>query len=209
MFRRFERLEMKQTIKVEESMVHKRYREMTDVLYGGGDTGAYETDALDRSRREETCLYSIHNRPLLIDAYIRVDPWDHRAVRHAMHMAAGKGIAICINLPAAFASIRPPKPWDVPADQPPVGVWAPGSWGGHSMWAFEYDERGIWLEHTWDLPAQLLTWRAAGFYMDEAHIVIDRVNEWRQRKEVRESNFNMDDVVSAVNAVSSQKIKVA
>jgi hypothetical protein len=202
MFRRFERLERKQTIAIAAEEVVSKYFAMTTALYGGGDTGAYETDALDRSRREETCLRDTRNHPLLIDAYVRVDASDHIALRRAIAMAAGHGIAICINLPAAFQQLST-VPWDIPDGQQPVGEWQAGTWGGHSMWAVEYDEFGILLEHTWKRPPQRLSWRAAALYLDEAHLVIDSADAWRKKTK---GQLDVGGIVDAVNAVSSKKI---
>jgi len=211
MFRRFERLELRQTVSVDPNEVHRVYREMTSELYGGGDTGAYETDALDRSRRPEKCLHTPSGHPLLIDAYVRVDAWDQVAVRSAMSTAAGKGLAVCLNLPAAWASSPETGVWDLPSGTSATGRYEPGSWGGHSMWTFDYDEVGPWLDHTWDRPSQQITWGAAAVYMDECHLVVDSVDEWRQKKKAEPASdlgyLDLDLLVEAVNDVSSQKIK--
>lgn len=204
MFRRLERLERRQTIKITEEEVLSKYYAMTEVLYGGGDTGAYETDALSRSRREADCLRDSRGHPLLIDAYVRVDAFDHVAVRRAMALAGAHGLAVCVNLPAVYAGVFPPDDWDISETQPAIGQWRPGSWGGHSMWAVDYDQQGIVLEHTWDRPLQRLTWRAAAYYMDEVHVVIDSVNAWKKRLK---SRLDVSGIVDAVNAASNTKIK--
>jgi hypothetical protein len=203
MFRRLERLERRQTITITEQEVLAKYYAMTEVLYGGGDTGAYETDALSRSRRSDQCLCDSRGHHLLIDAYVRVDAFDHGAVRRAMALAGAHGLAVCISLPTAFSTRLPPDDWDIPETQPAIGIWRPGSWGGHSMWAVDYDEIGIWLEHTWELPLQRLSWRAAAYYMDEVHVVIDSVNAWKKRLKQK---LDVAGIVDAVNAVSSTKI---
>jgi hypothetical protein len=71
------------------------------------------------------------------------------------------------------------------------------------MWARDYDEKGIWLVHTWDIPDQLITWRAAALYIDEAYIVIDSVDKWREQKRA----MTLPELRKAVNEVSSYKLK--
>jgi hypothetical protein len=200
MFRRFERLEQRRTISIAPNEVIAKYQQMTLELYGGGDTGAYETDALDRSRRANTCLRDARGHALLIDAYTRVDAYDHDAVREAMFLSGGKGLAVCLNLPLAFASLNGrDEAWDIPTTQPLTGEWMAGSWGGHSMWAIDYNAFGIQLEHTWARPEQWLSWRAAAAYMDECHVVIDSKNAWKRI-------LNMAKLAAAVDKVSSQPI---
>lgn len=204
MFRRFERIERRQTIHIATDEVTRVYYAMTQELYGGGDTGAYEEDALSRSRNPETCLHDSAGHPLLIDAFVRLNPFDHDELRSALFLAKGHGIAICINLPWGFASIDPPNPWDIPEGQELTGAWMPGSWGGHSMFATGYTKEGIILEHTWGIAPQLLTWRAAAVYLDEAHLVIDSVNAWKKKTK---GKLDIDGIVKAVNKVSRTKIK--
>jgi hypothetical protein len=204
MFRRFERLELKnQTIVIPTQEVHRVYRDLTSRLYGSGDTGAYETDALDCSRREATALRSDKGRPLILDAYLRVDPKDLQAVRNAMYTAGGHGLAVCLALPMAYQEIEPPNDWTTPPEGTAfVNEWEPYSWGGHSMWAVDYDKFGVWLEHTWGIPLQRITWAAFSAYCDECHIVIDSVDKWRRTR----TSIDIPAVVDAVNDVSSQKI---
>ncbi len=72
------------------------------------------------------------------------------------------------------------------------------------MWARDYDEVGIWLVHTWGLPDQRITWQAAATYLDEAHLVIDSWNWW---KEKRGGTLDLPGVREAVNRVSSRRIE--
>jgi hypothetical protein len=208
MFRRFERLERGRTIDIHDQEVVDKYLACTSRLYGGGDTGAYEEDALSCSRSEDTCLRDAQGHPLLIDAYVKVDPHDVNAMKWAVAGAAGHGIKVCLALPNAFQQLDPPAAWDIPANQLPKGQWEPNSWGGHSMFAVDYDERGITLERTWmggDL--QLITWRAWLIFGDEAHVVIDSVDAWRKKSIVKSGGLDLAGIVKAVNKVSRTKIK--
>lgn len=204
---RMERIEVKKTPFITDEEIIRVYYEMTQKYYGGGDTGAYETDALNEWRNPEATFKDKQGRPLTIDAYTRLDPFDHLQVRQAIALAGAHGIAVCLNLPWAFAAIDPPNDWDLPQNQPLTGDWEPGSWGGHSMWARDYDEVGIWLVHTWNLVDQRITWRAAATYLDEGHLIIDALDYWRKKKPEVKKFLNLSDIRDAVNAVSSILIK--
>lgn len=203
---RMERIETRQTPKIFEDEVIRVYRDMCVRFYGSdADEGAYEVDALSDWRNPDYTIRDTKGRPLTIDAYTRIDAYDHYAMKQAMALAGAHGIAVCLGLPRAFSMIEPPADWDIPEGQPLIGKWAPYSWGGHSMWARDYDEIGIWLVHTWGLVDQRITWRAAAAYLDEAHLVIDSLDYWRKVKKVN-AVLKVADLRDAVNAVSSIKI---
>lgn len=205
---RMERLEQRRTVNIPDAEVIRVYTEMSDRLYGGGDNGAYEDDALNEWRDPAKTFKDADGHPYTIDAYLRINALNHDELRAGLALAGAKGIAICLNLPIAFSRILPPAAWDVPAGQALVGEWMPGSWGGHSMWATGYDERGLWVDHTWDREPQLITWEAAAVYVDEAHLVIDSVDTWRKKSVNVDATRGLADVADAVNAVSSIKIKL-
>lgn len=203
---RMERLEQRHTTVILTDEVVRVYYEMTERLYGGGDTGAYETDALSAWRKPEETFRDYKGRALTIDAFLRVNAWDHDEVRRAMWLAGAHGLAVCLNLPWAFRDILPPADWDLPEGQQPIGAYEPGSWGGHSMWTTDYDEVGFWLEHTWELPRQRITYRAASVYMDECHVAIDSLDLWRQKVAGVRQDIDLVAVRDAVNDVSSRRI---
>lgn len=201
---RMERLETKRTPNISDEEVVTTYFDMTNELYGGGDSGAFETDALN-NWRDPAKTFKSRNGPMTIDAYTRVNHADQMELRQALWTAGAHGIAICLNLPLAFSNIVPPDPWDIPEGHQPIEDWLPGSWGGHSMFCRDYDAKGIWLCHTWDLPDQLLTWRAAAIYLDEAHVVIDSLDLWRKKPALKKL-VDFDGIKKAVNEVSRIKI---
>lgn len=203
---RMERLETRQTPKITDDEVLRVYYALTERLYGGGDQGAYETDALSNWRNADLTFRDTKGRPLTIDAYTRINHFDHAAVKRAFFITGGKGIKLCFNLPAAWARRTPPDPWDIPEGQALIGEYLPGSWGGHSMHApSRYNASGFWINHTWGMADQFVTWRAAAIYMDEVHFVIDSIDTWRKTKAAKAINFKK--LVDAVNEVSSIKIK--
>lgn len=207
---RMERLEQRRTVEITDEEVIRVYTDMSNRLYGGGDNGAYEDDALSEWRNPELTIRDVNGRPYTIQAFMRLNPFNHRELKAAIALSGAHGIPVCLNLPAAWANVDPPADWDIPEGQAPIGNYLPGSWGGHSMWCFEYDEVGLWLDHTWMLPRQRVTWRAAAIYLDEAHVVIDDVNFWRKRQqaagEMTGGTIDMKKLIAAVNDVSRIKI---
>ncbi len=204
---RMERIETTRTPRITDQEIVRVYREMSERLYGGGDNGAFETDALSEWRKPQFTFRDARGRAHTIDAYTRINASNHEELRTALWTAGAHGVAICVNLPAAFKTINPPAAWDIPEGRTPIGKWLPGSWGGHSMWARDYDEEGIWLCHTWGMRDQRLTWRAAAIYLDEAHLVIDSLDYWRKKKPEAARYLDFKGLRKAVNKVSSQKIE--
>lgn len=204
---RMERLEQRgKTISITDEEVLRVYTEMSDRLYGGGDNGAYEDDALNEWRNPDTTFKDTDGNPYTIDAYLKINPANQNEMKAALALAGAKGIAICLNLPVAFSKIDPPEPWNVPEGQALIGDWLPGSWGGHSMWSNGYTSQGIIVDHTWEIPNQIITWEAVAAYVDEAHLVIDSIDAWRKRAIAPSIRKSLREVVAAVNAVSSIRI---
>jgi len=204
---RMEELEQHKLINITDEEVIRVYEDMENRLYGGGDQGAYEEDALDQWRKEDTTIRDDQGHPYTIDAYLRIDAQNHDQMKAALALAEAKGIAICLNLPAAWQGVDPPAHWDVPPDKQFTGQWMAGSWGGHSMWANGYSEEGVYVDDTWGLPNRLVTWDAMGAYCDEAHLVIDSIDSWRKKSTSDVGHLNLEQVVDAVNGVSSKKIE--
>jgi hypothetical protein len=202
---RMERIEQRRLINITDDEVLRVYVDMSNRLYGGGDNGAYMEDALNEWRRPETTFRDTDGKPYTIDAYLRINPFNHEEVKAGLALSGAKGIYVALNLPAAWQSVEPPAAWDIPEGQPAIGPWLPGSWGGHALWARDFDAQGIWLVQTWNLADTLLTWRAAATYMDEAFVVIDSINSWK-RKPRGAVRLNLKAVVAAVNDVSDMKI---
>lgn len=201
---RFERLETRHTIDIADDAVVNAYLALTARLYGGGDTGAFEEDALNNWRHPETTFRDTRGRALVIDAYTRVDPKDQEQVKSALLLAGTHGIKVCFNLPLAWQRVGPGEPWTCPDTRNLTGLWLPGSWGGHSMFAEDYDsEQGIYCPMTWDEPGRWISWDAVAAYMDEAHLIIDSWDYWRLHKT---GALDLAGIRQAVNRVSSRKI---
>ncbi len=199
---RFERIEQRRTTTIAEEEPVRVYTALSDRLYGGGDNGAYEGDALDNWRDPALTFKDYRGRALTIDAYLRINVSDQDELRWALATAGEHGIKACLNLPWAFASITPPAVWDIPEGQALTGDWLPGSWGGHSMFWRDYNEVGPWVVHTWGLPDQQISWAAVAAYCDEAHLVVDSFDYWRTKKPEAVKGLNLHAVKRAVNKVS-------
>lgn len=200
---RMEWLESRHTPHIDDEEVIRVFIDMCKRLYGGDADGAYIMDALNCWRNPDYTFRDATGHPLTIDAYTRVHPSDQQELRQALSTAGSHGLLIGINLPKAFETIEPPAKWDIPEGQPATATWRPGSLGGHAMWARDYNEEGIWLVHTWGLPDQLISWRAAALYIDEAYMVIDSIDAWHKRK----APLKLQELRAAVNSVSSVKLR--
>lgn len=200
-----ERIEQRRTITIPKEEIIRVYLQLTARLYGGGDTGAYELDALSNWRKPEYSFKDAKGRAYTIDAFTRVNQSNIEEVKKALILSGAHGIKVCFNLPWAWA-MRYDNVWDIPEGQMPIGQWQPGSWGGHSMTAIaKYDKDWLYLPSSWNQPMGKISWRAFAIYCDEAYLVIDSVNAWK-KKRVQELDLNK--LVSDVNQVSSQKIVV-
>lgn len=191
------------TINITDEEVKRVYLEGTGRRYGGGDTGYYETDALDDWRNQATTFKDDKGHILTIDAYTAINHRNINEVKNAIALSGSHGIAICLNLPFNFQEI-PGGPWIVPSGQAPVGPFLPGSWGGHSMWALEYDPNWVLVDSTWEYGVQKISWEALAIYMDEAYFVFDSLDYWRK---VAAKKVDLDGIKKEVNRVSSIKIK--
>lgn len=203
---RMERIEQRRLVQITDEEVIHRYTDMSNRLYGGGDNGAYEDDALSEWRNPDLTIRDVDGKPYTIDAYLRINAKNHDEIRAGLALSGAHGIPFCLNLPVAFSRADPPAPWDVPEGQPLVGDFMPGGWGGHSMWWHDYDPQGIWMDHTWERDRQLITWTAIAAYVDEVHLVIDSANSWRKRTSGKVRTA-VGDVIDAVNAISSIRIE--
>lgn len=70
------------------------------------------------------------------------------------------------------------------------------------MWANGYTKQGVILDHTWNIANQVISWDAMAAYCDEAHLIIDSVDSWRQKTN-GVGRLKLNKVIDAVNAVSS------
>lgn len=201
-----ERLESRRTIKITDDEVIKRYMDMTSRLYGGGDTGGFELDALNEWRNPDLTIRDVKGHPYTIDAYTRINQANIEEVKRAIYFSGSHGIKACFSLPLAFQENT--DVWDIPEGQQPIGEYLAGSWGGHSTCsARDFDKDWLYFNHTWGVPDGKISWRAFSIYCDEAYSVIDSVDSWRKKIAAAKISFDLPKLISDVNNVSPIKIK--
>jgi hypothetical protein len=200
---RMERLEQKSTVDITDEEVIHQYTVMENDLYGGGDQGAFEMDALNYWRREDKTIRDTKGRPYTIDAFTNVNQKNIVEFKNSLALSAAHGLAVTFALPFNWSE-NPEGTWDLPDGQQPIGPWQPGSWGYHSMLAIDYDSKGVYLDSTWNLPVGLITWKAFATYSSECYSFIDSIDKWRKTKG---KLVDLDGLKKDVNRVSSVKIK--
>src|SRR4029078_13050201 len=147
-------------------------------------------------RKPDETFRDTTGHPMTIDAFLRINASNQNELRAGIALSGAHGIGICLDLPLAW---QDREIWDIPDGQQPIGTWLPGSWGGHSMWSFEFNESGILVDMTWKEAPKQITWRAMGIYCDEAHVVIDSVDAWRKKPGIQKAT--MDAIGDAVKCV--------
>lgn len=134
---------------------------------GTGDTGAVELDVLNYWRTEGFAGEKI-------DGYAAVNLHDQRLVVGAMWVF--DGLYIGVQLPAtAQAQLAAGEPWTV--DTAAGSQAYPGSWGGHAVFAVDWDPQYVYLA-TWG-AIQPATWEWWHTYVDEAYAVLDTPEQFR------------------------------
>lgn len=198
---RMEDIETKKIPSIPQKNVLASYYAMTKRLYGGGDTGANEEDALKNWRDKTHTFKDAKGNPLTIDAFTKLNHKSKEELKLAMFLSNGRGIKVCFNLPVAFQNM---KIWDLPKNQPLLGDWTPGSWGGHSMFLNgDYDDKYVNWPTTWGEPDIKISWAALAAFCDEAHSVVDSVDTW---KKTASKYINVAGLIEGVNKVSNLKI---
>lgn len=200
-----ERQEQRRTKVIGKDEILRVYEEMSDRLYGGGDNGAYEIDALNSWRNKDYTFRDNRGRPMTIDGYAKINHSDIQEVKKALYISGSRSIAVCFGMPFAWAG-NADMIWDIVEGQQAIGNYQIGSWGYHSMTAIaEYDEWGVTLPSTWNLPNGKISWRAFAMYASEAYIVIDSFNQWKSK--LQSKGLNADKMISDINNVSDIKIR--
>jgi hypothetical protein len=202
---RMERIEQNRTIVIPKDNILKTYFDLTKRLYGGGDTGAYELDALNNWRNPDLTFRDDKKRPYTIDAFVRVNQANIDELKKALFLAGAHGMKLCFNLPWAWSQTLV---WDLPEGQQLIGDYLPGGWGGHSTSCISrWDENWLWFPSSWKTVDIKVSWKAIAAYSDECYLPVDSVNAWKKKPAAK--IIDLKKLVSDVNMVSSQKIKAA
>lgn len=156
---------------IPDDMVDNRYIDLSNRLYGGGDNGAYELDAVKdfvsggfrnvQATKRSKWTYKI-------DGFAGVNPLDIETLKIAI--ATFKVIKICFAVHANMYHSSPTS----------VVVWDPNSpiVGYHSMITDGYSDsvRTIFVPHTWSRPRQEFSYDYVLNAATEAYTLIDAKN---------------------------------
>lgn len=99
----------------------------------------------------------------------------------------GGGLLLGFQLPAAAQQMG--QTWDLPADHTGDN-FAPGSWGGHCVWAFKYgSQNGVagYFVYSWG-EVIFVSWAFDAKYRDEAYMLAD--TDWLTGTGNSPSGFN-------------------
>jgi len=103
-----------------------------------------------------------------IGSYMQVDPHNHTFVEDAVYLFGGAYIGLQLPI-SAQSQTGTGKTWAVPK-QGLKGNGAPGSWGGHCVDLFSYDQAGLTC-CTWG-ALQKMSWQFLDAYCDELFAVL-------------------------------------
>lgn len=171
---RLARLDRRRTIKVTDDMVIGEYKADTGCQSPGdpNDTGLVMLDDFRRWRGEQnTILQGKHDKPYPIGVHAFGEVgFDQQHMRAACFLLGG--VEFGINLPwTAAEQIRAGQSWDDTGSSNQDAQ--PGSWGGHAVYCYKYDESGFWVV-TWG-SLQYMTNAFVSRYVDECWAVVDNV----------------------------------
>lgn len=105
-----------------------------------------------------------------IGAFAAVDLTDPTEVKQTVDLMGGMYLGIALPK-MAQEYINAGKPWLAPTNHRALwGAWAPGSWGGHAVWAIDYDAEYLYLV-TWG-AIQPASWNFLSAYGDEGYACV-------------------------------------
>lgn len=124
-----------------------------------------------------------------IAGYARVNIHDNQTLMQAIYLFGG--VYVGLSLPLAAQQMKLWKAPVAPANR--VGIYAPGSWGGHSVGVFGYNADGHFFFPTWSKVQECtLVFKEA--YMDEGFVIITQ--DWLDDKGKSPSGLD----INALNA---------
>jgi hypothetical protein len=192
---RLERLETRQTVRIQEIDVVAAYKAETGSTSPGdpNDTGLV---MLDNNRLWRKEGFPLRNRRYNICAFGELDPNDHAQLRAAAFLL--HGVQFGFALPRACQQMG--ATWDYPISKPSGPEWTPGGWGGHAVFSKRYDDNGMEIL-TWGSKVYV-TNRFIEHYCDEAWAVVDDFDQWRKRPEI-----DINGIIKHLNDVGSTNIE--
>lgn len=127
------------------------------------DQGAYMLDVLNYARKQ-----GISGRKIF--AYTQLDQHNSYHLKKALYLFGGVNLGLALPISAQFQIEE--GVLHVLSTGNRTGIAKPGSWGGHAVFATEYDEQYITIV-TWGITLKM-TWNFFYSYCDEAYAIISK-----------------------------------
>ena len=174
---RNERVEQRRTVKLYDKHVIDRYKTLTGAQTPGDsrDEGLVVLQAMRDWRGNG---FPVDNRNYSTAAFGELEPQDGAQLRKAMYLL--HGIHMGFWLPRAAQQMTDQGFWDYQGQS--GAEWAPGSWGGHLVYAKKYDTDSISVL-TWGREIPVSNAFVAK-YCDEAWAVVDNFNSWKVKQTI-------------------------
>jgi len=138
------------------------------------DQGGIETDVLSYWHDNGLCGYPL-------EGFVSVQPKSQADVQDAIWLFGGAYLGVELPISAQTQTV-----WDVPAGGP-QGDGAPGSWGGHCVYAVSYDSRNVQVI-TWGM-LKSMTWAFFTTYVSETYALLS--STWAS-SDTSPSGFSFD-----------------
>lgn len=191
---RLERVEQRRTIPLDNSTVVERYKQLTGSA-SPGDANDNGLVVLDAFRDWYHNGFKIGNRNYTIAAYGELDPLNGAELRMACYVF--HGIHLGFWLPLAAQGMTNNGVWDYNGESGPH--WAPGSWGGHLVFAKKFDKDSFEIL-TWGMQVKV-TNSFIEKYCDEAWTPVDSLDSWRTKQTI-----DVAGLVSQLQQISSKPV---
>ena len=164
-----------------------------DPATGQNDNGCVVQDVLNLWRKTGVAGHKIN-------AYVGLEPKNHMHVKDSIYLFGN--VYIGVGLPI---SAQGQTEWAVPPNGP-VGVGAPGSWGGHAVPIVAYDQRGLTVV-TWG-ALKRMSWGFLDTYCDEAYAVLSE--DWiSATKHVTPESFDFKTLQADIQQLSVSRLVAA
>ena len=137
----------------------------------------------DQGGVESSVLSYWHKNPIRdysLDGFVAVNAKSKLSIKDAIWVFGGAYLGIQLPISAQRQLV-----WDVPAEGI-TGIGAPGSWGGHAVWAVAYDSRTVTIV-TWGMR-KAITWEFLATYGEEAYALLSRA--WTAKDTISPSGFD-------------------
>ncbi len=161
-----------------------------DPVTFANDNGAIEVDVLNYWRTTGFGLGGIKHK---LGAYAAIHPQSQREVEEAIYYFGGAYLGVALPKAVDGQPI-----WTMPSGRfHRHGPWEPGSWGGHAVFAVDYDPQFVTVI-TWGELLKM-SWEFFINYVDEAYALI--APEWVNDTTKSPHGFDMATLVGDLSRI--------